>query len=282
MKTNRNLAYNIIYYIVIAAIVVVFIYPFWWMVTNSLNNINEIFGKPTLLPKSWMWENYIEIFRVQPFARHYLNTVIVALLGTLGNVLVSALSGYAFARLRFPGRSALFILLLTALMMPIEVTIVPMYFMMNGIGANDTLVPLVLIPIFCSQGAFSAFLLRQHFITVPKELEEAARLDGLRPVGIFFRIMLPISVPVLSSAAILAFLSVWNMYLEPLVFVSSLDKFTLPLSLELQRYIRAAAVEPAACRDDTLGHTCHGFLSGLPEQDIERDGHFRNEIRRRR
>lgn len=231
MKTDRNLAYNIIYYIVIAAIVVVFIYPFWWMVTNSLNNINEIFGKPTLLPKSWMWENYIEIFRVQPFARHYLNTVIVALLGTLGNVLVSALSGYAFARLRFPGRSALFILLLTALMMPIEVTIVPMYFMMNGIGANDTLVPLVLIPIFCSQGAFSAFLLRQHFITVPKELEEAARLDGLRPVGIFFRIMLPISVPVLSSAAILAFLSVWNMYLEPLVFVSSLDKFTLPLSL---------------------------------------------------
>ena len=116
-------------------------------------------------------------------------------------------------------------------MMPIEVTIVPMYFMMNSIGANDTLVPLILIPVFCSQGAFSAFLLRQHFITVPKELEEAARLDGLRPAGIFFRIMLPISVPVLSSAAILAFLSVWNMYLEPLVFVSSINKFTLPLSL---------------------------------------------------
>ena len=145
-----------IYYVIVAAIVVVFIYPFWWMVTNSLNSINEIFGKPTLLPKSWMWQNYIEIFRVQPFARHYLNTIIVALLGTGGNVLVSALSGYAFARLRFPGRSALFVLLLTALMMPIEVTIVPMYFMMNSIGANDTLVPLILIPVFCSQGAFSA------------------------------------------------------------------------------------------------------------------------------
>ena len=209
----------------------VFIYPFWWMVTNSLNSINEIFDKPSLLPKSWMWKNYIEIFRVQPFARHYLNTIMVAVLGTAGNVLISALSGYAFARLHFPGRSGLFILLLTALMMPIEVTIVPMYFMMNKIGANDSLIPLILIPIFCSQGAFSAFMLRQHFITVPKELEEAARLDGLRPAGIFFRIMLPISVPVLSSAAILAFLSVWNMYLEPLVFVSSLEKYTLPLSL---------------------------------------------------
>ena len=224
-------AKNVIYYIVVALIVIVFIYPFWWMITNSLNNINEIFDKPTLLPKSWMWENYIEIFRVQPFARHYMNTLLVALLGTAGNVLISALSGYAFARLRFPGRSSLFILLLTALMMPIEVTIVPMYFMMNRIGANDSLVPLILIPIFCSQGAFSAFMLRQHFITVPKELEEAARLDGLRPAGIFFRIMLPISVPVLSSAAILAFLSVWNMYLEPLGFISSLSKFTLPLSL---------------------------------------------------
>ncbi len=230
MKTNK-LIYNIVYYIVIALIVVVFVYPFWWMATNSLNNINEIFGRPTLLPKSWMWSNYVEIFQVQPFARQYMNTIAVALLGTLGNVLIASLSGYAFARLRFPGRSALFILLLTALMMPIEVTIVPMYFMMNDIGANDTLVPLILIPIFCSQGAFSAFMLRQHFITVPKELEEAARLDGLRPTGIFFRIMLPISVPVLSSAAILAFLSVWNMYLEPLIFVSSVEKYTLPLAL---------------------------------------------------
>ena len=166
MKTR--IAQKTIYYIVVALIVVVFIYPFWWMVTNSLNSINEIFGKPTLLPKSWMWHNYIEIFQVQPFARHYLNTIMVAVLGTAGNVFISALSGYAFARLRFPGRSALFILLLTALMMPIEVTIVPMYFMMNNIGANDTLVPLILIPVFCSQGAFSAFIIRQHYITVPK------------------------------------------------------------------------------------------------------------------
>lgn len=228
---SKTIVKKIFYYILIVLICVLFIYPFWWMAVNSLNNINEIFGKPSLLPKSWLWSNYIEIFSVQPFLRQYLNTIFVAMLGTIGNVLISALSGYAFARLHFPGRSALFILLLTALMMPIEVTIVPMYFMMNDIGVNDSLVPLILIPIFCSQGAFSAFMLRQHFITVPKELEEAARLDGLSSGSIFFKIMLPISSSVLSSAAILAFLSVWNMYLEPLIFVSSIEKYTLPLAL---------------------------------------------------
>lgn len=217
--------------ILVALLAVVFIYPFWWMLTNSLNNSTEIFGKPTLLPKSWQWVNYIEIFRVQPFGRHYLNTILVAVAGTLGNIIVGSLSGYAFARLRFPFRGPLFILVLAALMMPIEVTIVPMYFMMRDVGLSDSLIPLVCIPMFCSQSAFTAFQLRQFFVTVPKELEEAARLDGLSAFGIYRRIMLPIATSVISSAAILAFLSVWNMYLEPLVFVSNIEKYTLPLSL---------------------------------------------------
>lgn len=219
---------NLVFYLLIA---IVFIYPFWWMVTNSLNNVNNIFGKPSLLPKDWLWRNYVEIFHVQPFARHYLNTILVAVVGTLGNIVISALSGYAFARIKFRGRNFMFMLLLTALMMPIEVTIIPMFFQMMRIGAQDSLVPLMLIPIFCSQGAFSAFMLRQFFVTVPLELEEAARLDGLSTFGIFSRIMFPLAESVLSSAAILAFLSVWNSYLEPLVFINSIEKFTLPLSL---------------------------------------------------
>ncbi|MFA6844507.1 MAG: carbohydrate ABC transporter permease, partial [Sphaerochaetaceae bacterium] len=135
------------------------------------------------------------------------------------------------ARLEFPGREAFFLLLLTAMMMPIEVTIIPMFFQMQKLGFNDSLIPLMLIPIFCSQGAFSAFMFRQHYITVPKELDEAARIDGLSPIAIYFRIMFPLAKPIIASAGILAFLSVWNMYLEPLVFVSSLKNFTLPLSL---------------------------------------------------
>lgn len=219
------------YALLIVVLCVVFVYPFWWMLVNSLNTASDIFGKPTLLPKAWAWRNYLEIFQVQPFARHYLNTLIVAVLGTVGNVAVAALSGYAFARMRFPGRNLAFLLLLTALMMPIEVTIIPLFFEMRDIGALDTLVPLILIPIFGSQGAFSAFMFRQYYVTVPKELDEAARLDGLSTFGIFQKIMFPLAKPIISSAAILAFLSVWNTYLEPLVFLSSLQNFTLPLSL---------------------------------------------------
>ena len=210
--------------IVVAAL---FVYPFWWMLVNSLNTAAQVFGKPTLLPRAWRFENYVEIFRIQPFARHLMNSLIVALIGTVGNILVSALSGYGFARLRFPGSSILFILLLTALMMPIEVIIVPLFFQMLQWGFSDSLVPLMLIPIFGAQGAFSAFMFRQFFVTVPLELEEAAKLDGLSAFGTFWHIMLPVAKPALAAMAILN----GNTYLEPLVFTSSIENFTLPLSL---------------------------------------------------
>lgn len=228
---NRKYLKQAPYALLVALLTLLFVYPFWWMVVNSLNSSAEIFGVPRLLPTSWAFSNYLDIFTVQPFARHYLNTLAVAIVGTAGNVLLAALAGYAFARMRFPLRNAAFLLLLTALMMPIEVTIIPLFFQMRGWGALDTLVPLMLLPIFGSQGAFSTFMLRQFYVTVPNELEEAARIDGLNPLGIFLKIMLPVAVPVLSSVAILAFIAVWNTYLEPLVFISSLENFTLPLSL---------------------------------------------------
>lgn len=227
-KKAGSRAVQVLMLLVVAAL---FVYPFWWMLVNSLNTAAQVFGKPTLLPQAWRWTNYVEIFKVQPFARHLLNSVLVALVGTVGNVLVSALSGYGFARLRFPGSSVLFILLLTALMMPIEVIIVPLFFQMLQWGFSDSLVPLMLIPIFGAQGAFSAFMFRQFFVTVPLELEEAAKLDGLGAFGTFWHIMLPIAKPVIASGAILAFLAAWNTYLEPLVFTSSIENFTLPLSL---------------------------------------------------
>ncbi len=217
--------------VLIVIVTALFVYPFWWMLVNSLNTAAQVFGRPTLLPVSWRWQNYLEIFQVQPFARHLFNSVLVAVVATLGNILISALSGYAFARLHFPGRSALFVLLLTALMMPIEVIIVPLFFQMRDVGLNDSLIPLMLIPIFGAQGAFSAFLFRQFFITIPDELEEAARLDGLGHLGTFVYVMLPLAKPVIGSGAILAFLAAWNTYLEPLVFTSSIQQFTLPLSL---------------------------------------------------
>ncbi len=230
MKINKSIS---VFFrlMVVVLLTLFFVYPFWWMIVNSLNNPSDIFGKPSFFPKAWRFVNYVDIFKVQPFGKHFLNTIIVAGFGTIGNILLSSLSGYAFARLNFKGRNFFFILLLMALMMPIEVIIIPLYTQMSTMHLTDSFFPLILIPIFCSQGAFSAFMFRQHYITVPKELEEAATLDGLSTIKIFMKIMMPISIPIIASAGILAFLSVWNMYLEPLVFISSLDKFTLPLSL---------------------------------------------------
>ncbi len=229
-KASR-IARGILRILLLLLVTLLFVYPFWWMLVNSLNTNAQVFGQPRLLPQSWRWSNYVEIFQKQPFARHYLNTILVAGIGTLGNVLVSALSGYGFSRIRFPGRGVLFVLLLTALMMPVEVIIIPLFYQMKAWNLTDSLLPLIFLPIFCSQGALSAFMFRQFFITIPLELEEAGRLDGLGHFGIFRYIMLPVAVPVASSAGILAFLSAWNTYLEPLVFTTSLSKYTLPLSL---------------------------------------------------
>ena len=208
-----------------------FIFPFWWMLTSSFKPINEILGQPTLLPLSWRPENFVEVFTYQPFARHYFNSVYIACLVTIGTLLVSSLAGYAFARIRFPGSGLLFLLLLSAMMMPIEVTIIPNFFLMKALDFTDTHVPLVILPIFGANGVLGVFIMRQFFLDFPRELEEAAMIDGLSRAGIFWRIALPMARPALAAVAILVFLFNWNSFLEPLVFINDINLFTLPLSL---------------------------------------------------
>jgi multiple sugar transport system permease protein len=208
-----------------------FLYPFWWMLINSLNTAAQIFGAPSLLPKSWRWANYHDVFIYQPYARHYLNSLLVSGAGTAGNILFGALAGYGFSRMKFYGRNTLFVIMLTALMMPVEVTIIALFQMAKGVGLTDSLVPLILLAMFGGQGAFTTFLMRQYFLSLPRELEEAATLDGLGHFATFMKISMPLAAPAIGSAAILSFLSSWNAFLEPLVFVSDINKFTLPLSL---------------------------------------------------
>ena len=237
--------------LLIAAVTLVFIYPFWWMMVNSLNTNAQVFGPPRLLPQSWRWQNYVEIFQKQPFARHYANTLLVAGVGTLGNVLISALSGYGFARVRFPGRGILFILLLTALMMPVEVIIIPLFYQMKAWHLTDSLLPLIFLPVFCSQGALSAFMFRQFFITVPKELEEAGRLDGMGHGGIFFRIMLPIAMPAFWAQFVLAFVTGYNEYLGPMLYLKDASLLTLQLALQQFASSRQTS-DPGAVMAGTL------------------------------
>ncbi len=218
-------------YIVLILISIPFIYPFWWMLINSLNTPDQIFGMPRLLPEGWQWRNYREAFSYQPFARQSFNSLYIAVLVTAGNLFVSGLAGYAFAKMHFRGRNFLFLLLLSSLMMPIEVTIVPNFFFMKKLALIDTHIPLILIPVFGAQGAFTTFMTRQFFITIPDELEEAAHMDGLSPFKTYLKIIVPLSTPVFSATAILSFLYSWNTFLEPLVFIDSVPRFTIPLAL---------------------------------------------------
>lgn len=208
-----------------------FIFPFWWMMTSSLKSPADMFGALTLFPKAPHWENFLEIFTYQPFGQHYINSLYITAIITVVTVFLSAMSGYAFARVKFPGRSALFLILLSSMMMPAEVTIIPNFFMMKQFNLINSHVPVILLGIFGAQGAFCAFTMRQYFLSIPKELEEAAQIDGLSRWRTFMKIMLPLSTPALSATSILTVLNAWNLFLEPLVFLDDLKKFTLSLSL---------------------------------------------------
>ncbi len=150
---------------------------------------------------------------------------------TVATLLVSSLAGYALARLRFAGSALIGLFLVSALMVPEEVTILPNFFMMRRVGFIDSHWPLILLPVFGPQGIMATFLMRQYFMAVPRELEEAGKMDGLSRFGVWWRIAVPLSRPALAAVAIITFLNSWNLFLEPLIFVSSLEKFTLPLAL---------------------------------------------------
>lgn len=219
-------------YLVMSTLAIPFVFPFLWMIGSSLKKDIEVFASPpTLLPETFQWHNYARVFEIQPFAQQYWNSVYIAVIVTLGTLLFSSLAGYAFARIQFRGRSLLFVLLLSGLMMPEEVTIIPKFAFVQFLGLDNTHLPLIIFPIFGAHGVVATFMMRQHFLNMPLELEEAARLDGLNRWGIFWRIALPISTPVLSAVTIITFLYSWNAFLEPLVYLEEVRLFTLPLAL---------------------------------------------------
>ncbi|GAA0831055.1 carbohydrate ABC transporter permease [Streptosporangium amethystogenes subsp. fukuiense] len=209
-----------------------FVFPTWWMVTSSFKPVSEIFAfPPRLLPADWDVSAYGQVFRLQPFAGQYLNSLYIALVVTVGTMAVAAMAGYAFARIRFPGQNVLFVVVLLGLLIPSEVTIVPLFQMFHGLGLTDTHWPLILVPILGAPSVLATFIMRQFFISLPGELEEAARVDGLGRFGTFYRVALPLARPALGAVAIFTFLHSWNLYLEPIVYLSSPERFTLPQAL---------------------------------------------------
>ncbi|ROR73820.1 carbohydrate ABC transporter permease [Bogoriella caseilytica] len=209
-----------------------FLFPTWWMATSSLKTTSEILRvPPTLWPSDPSLAPYRAVFDLQPFAIQYWNSLYIAALSTIGTILVASLAGYAFARIQFRGNNLLFVVVLAGLLVPSEVTIVPLFRAVNSLGLIDTHWPLIVIPIFGAPSVLGTFIMRQFFISLPLELEEAGRMDGLSRWGIFWRIAFPLARPAIAAVAIFTFMKSWNMYLEPIVYLSSRENFTLPQAL---------------------------------------------------
>lgn len=232
MKTELTPKIKILVYGLMTVLLIPFVFPTWWMVTSSVKPISDIFAfPPEIIPRRVDLSTYAQVFELQPFAQQYWNSAYIAALVTVGTMLFSSMAGYAFARIRFPFANTLFMVVLLGLLIPAEVTIVPLFQMFLGWDMINTHWPLILVPIFGAPSVFATFVMRQFFIALPKELEEAARVDGLGRFKIFWTIALPLARPALAAVAIFTFLHSWNLYLEPIVFLSSPELFTLPQAL---------------------------------------------------
>lgn len=203
--------------------------PLIWMFSTSLRLPRESFTlPPKWLPTDWQWQNYADVFNMVPYGQYILNSLKITTAIVVGQVITATMAAYGFARLRFPGRNLLFILLISALMIPQFVTIIPTFILIRNLGLADTHGSLILPSLVTP---FGIFLMRQFFLTIPSELEDAAKMDGAGVFGIFRHIFLPLGAPGIAVMAVFAFNAHWNEYFRPLIFLSSFDKFTLPLGI---------------------------------------------------
>jgi multiple sugar transport system permease protein len=224
------------WHLVLIPITFVLLIPLLWMLATSLETEAETHRfPPVLFPQSLQWHNYADAWQAAPFGSFMLNSVIVSVLTVISNLAFCSVAGYAFARMRFAGSGLLFIVLMATLMVPFQVTMIPEFLIVKWLGLHawtqlgiDHLGALI-VPNLAS--AFGIFFLRQFFLTVPVELEEAARMDGTSRLGVLFKIVLPLSLPALATLAVVTFLDSWNSFLWPLIVVYSEPHMTLPLGL---------------------------------------------------
>ncbi len=223
---------NLLKYLFLSIIGIPAIFPFWWMVISGFKREIEVLAyPPTLIPIEWHWINFINVFKFQPFAREYGNSIYISCLVTIGTLIVSSLAGYSFSRIRFRGSSVIFLILLGGLMLPTEVTLLPNFMFMKSLNLYNTHIPLIILPIFGSQGILATFMMRQFFLSLPSEIEDAARVDGLSRFGVYWKIALPLAKSPIAAVSILTFLTSWNSFLEPLIYLESRNLYTLPLAI---------------------------------------------------
>lgn len=230
-RRRSNLG-SILRHALMILVVVISLYPILWMVVSSLRPDGDIFGNPSLLLTTFEWQNYAYGWNAlgSPFGQYLLNSGIIVLGSIVGNLITCSLAAYAFARLRFRLQRPAFIYMLITLMLPIHVVIVPQYVLWAQLGLTDSFWPLI-APKFLATDAFFIFLMIQFMRGLPRELDEAARIDGAGHGRIFLQIILPLMVPALATTAIFTFIWVWNDFFSQLIFLTSPDNYTVPIAL---------------------------------------------------
>lgn len=230
-RSGRKGLGHVIAYIIVTVGAIIFMIPFVWMLSSSLKPQDQIFVEPPVwIPNPIQWHNYSDAWTALPFTRFLINTLFITLLIMFGNIVTSALVGYGFARYRFPGRNTLFIILLSTMMLPYVVTLIPTFLIWRNLQLLNTYDPLVMGSLF-GGGPFFIFLMRQFMLTLPVEMEEAARIDGANTAQIFVRIILPLVRPALLAVAIFSFQGAWNDFLAPLIYLNDIPKYTLTLGM---------------------------------------------------
>jgi multiple sugar transport system permease protein len=228
-RRTTNPAGKIIGYALLIVLSLAVMIPFAWMLSSSLKQNNEVFTVPIQwIPTELRWENYTEIWDRIPLWTYLGNSMLLSVSVTVLQVLTGSFAAYGFAKVRFPGRDALFLAYIATIAVPWQAYMVPQYIIMQKLGLVDTHLSLILLQAF---GAFGVFLMRQFYLTIPDELSEAARLDGLSEYGIWARVILPLSKPALASLALLTFVNTWNDYMGPFIYLTSNDLWTVQIGL---------------------------------------------------
>ncbi|WP_156374060.1 carbohydrate ABC transporter permease [Cellulomonas sp. Leaf334] len=227
---ERHPVRTAVMYVLITVIALGVLVPFVWMVSSSLKNNNEVFTVPTQwIPRDFQWNNYVDIWSRIPMTTYLRNSLFLSLVITFLQVLTGSFAAYGFSKVRWRGRDALFVAYIATIAVPWQAYMVPQYVMLQKAGLVNTFWSLILLQAF---GAFGVFLLRQYYLTIPDELCEAARIDGLSEYGIYRRIILPLSKPALASLALLTFVATWNDYMGPFIYLTSNELWTVQLGLK--------------------------------------------------
>ena len=229
-RVRRRIALAVAYAICLGFSLVMLI-PFAWLLRSSVMSLDQIFVfPPEWVPRPWVWDNYPDALNAVSAGRYLFNTLVIVALVVTGTIITATLAAYGFSRLEWPGRDKVFGVLLTTLMLPYAVTLIPTFIIWSKLGLTNTIIPLTL-PAWFGGGIFNIFLLRQFFRGLPRDLDDAARLDGASPPRILWDIIIPLSRPALITVGIFSFLNTWNDFLNPLIYLTDDRKFTLALGL---------------------------------------------------